>query len=320
VLTLAVTLWNQAQQQRESQRSKDDEAWRSAISEFKSASDKRTGIAGPLSEVRLKPFLKSPIYGDQANQLARLLLPHIADVEGFKDLFDSVKWQSLSEMASVDRSINRYYDYLTSQSKSLEGERSAAVSASGVAAAGSSALPSPPAAANQRVSSIDSRKATLDEEQSHVLKEILYVSRRMSENAHAGALSTKNLDLEDTWLNGCDLSRLDLSGAILTNSLLQNVDLTGARLTSVTEIDNLSINATAWWNAGEISPPLLRALMDFADPGLDGGKISGWPTKEQYIAKVVHLCELAKMDCPEGKIKFTVAPLTTTAATTTTSR
>jgi hypothetical protein len=39
--------------------------------EFKTAANRTTPLAGLTPQVKLKPYLKSPIYGEQANELGR---------------------------------------------------------------------------------------------------------------------------------------------------------------------------------------------------------------------------------------------------------
>jgi hypothetical protein len=94
VLTLGATLIGQTIQQNDAQRSREDLEWRNAVAEFKTAGNAKTLIAGLLPQVRLKPFLNSKNYSDQANQLARLVLPRMGDFDGFTDLFESISWNN----------------------------------------------------------------------------------------------------------------------------------------------------------------------------------------------------------------------------------
>jgi len=124
VLTLAVTIITQTLQQRDQERSRQDTIWRGTIEEFKSATQRNVAFGGLLAQVKLKPFFKSTEYGEQANQLARLVLPRVTDRDAFRDLFDSVEWHDLNEMAAVNRTMNTVYDELNARSAKLTAAES----------------------------------------------------------------------------------------------------------------------------------------------------------------------------------------------------
>jgi hypothetical protein len=303
VLTLAVILWSQIQQQRESLRSREDGEWLAVINEFRSASTATNAptIEGLLPQVRLKPFMKSPIYGDQANQLARLLLPRIADPDGFRDLFAAVEWHDLNQMLNVDRGLNRLYDYLGRERRKLEASDSRAVPA------GASPGPAAAAGGTRGRSAIDPRVEQLSSDQGNISSQTSYVCKRIGDMARSGKLPSTGLDLDDCWFNYCDLSRVDWNGATLNGTLFQHVNLEGARFADVTEVENLDIANTAWWQAAELSPSLLKALMENFDPGTETQReLTEKPTKPAYVARVTQLCKTAKMNCPQALIKFTV--------------
>lgn len=305
VLTLAVIIWSLIQQQRESQRSRENGEWLAVISDFRSVSTATNApiIEGLLPQVRLKPYLKSPIYGDQANQLARLLLPRIADPDGFRDLFAAVEWHDLDQMLNVDRGLNRLYDYLGRERRKLEAADARAVP--------SGATPGPAPAVTAGGSrgrgAPDSRIEQFSSDQGNISSQISYVCKRIGETARSGKLPSTGLDLDDCWFHYCDLSKIDWKGATLNGTLFQHVDLEGARFADVTEVDNLDIANTAWWKAAELSPALLKVLTDNFDPGTETQKdLTDKLTKPAYVARVTQLCKAAQVSCPQTSIKFTV--------------
>ena len=304
VLTLAVTIIAQTMQQRDQQRSRDDADWRQTIEEFKSASQRNGAMSGLMAQVKLKPFFQSPIYGDQANQLARLVLPRISDPDAFTDLFDSVEWHDLDQMAAVNRSLSSVYDMTTNRLNELTSAPKPQPSRPSVRSA---ALLPPAAAPSQNF--VDELQAS----QAAIQQEERYVCNQMGEAARAGRLTwNKRPNLEGAWFTNCDLERFDFRDAALTLASFNQANLDGALLGNVTDFANVGMYSTEWWNANEISAPLLKDLMESFDPGTDNQNgIPNKPTREEYVKRVTELCKKAKMTCEASTIKFT----TSTAAT-----
>ncbi len=307
VLTLAVTIITQTLQQRDQERSRQDTIWRGTIEEFKSATQRNVAFGGLLAQVKLKPFFKSTEYGEQANQLARLVLPRVTDRDAFRDLFDSVEWHDLNEMAAVNRTMNTVYDELNARSAKLtaaESNPEPAPSEHGTKPIPHTPTPVPAA----RVSPlIPTPGEEIEHEKTELGIQERYVCDRIDEAFRSKALTwEKRPNLESTWFPNCDLSTVDFRDADLTAADFQNVNLEGAQLGQVTKIDNLVLTDTAWWRAKQIGQSLLSGLMNCCDPGSDGQQnIAQKPTKDEYVKQVLQLCKSSGLACIESSIKFT---------------
>jgi hypothetical protein len=305
VLTLGVTLFSQVQQQRDAQRNKEDAEWRAAILELRTAGKEKT-IASLLPQVRLKPFLNSKAYGAEANDLARLLLPRIADPDSFRDLFRSVNWHGLDEMVTVNRSLSRYWSTVANHLKTAH-----AIADSGGGASGSGHVADRPAPTKSTAPPTPSLNETLDiegmeREQELCLRQLTFVSRAIAERVRRGTWSAVDADLEGAWFNDCDFSDVDFRGANLTDAGFSAVNLKGAHL-NVEKIDNAGFRCN-WWDAAEISDPLLATLIANRDPGvLQGEGFAPIPTKEAYMARIQQLCAALKKPCPRESITYTTA-------------
>ena len=316
VLTLAVTIVTQTLQQRDQQRSRDDAAWRSTIEEFKSSAGHNSPLGGLAPQVKLKPFLKSPVYGEQANQLARLVLPRMVDLDAFKDLFESVEWDNLDQMAGVSRSLSATYDEIRTRSSKIPDSDSAPpqpvpsnqLSRNVTPLTGVTSLPNPSQA--YRPPDVSTLKEELQHYQDTIFDEERYVCGRLGEAWRSRTLEWKDRrpNFERTWLPNCDLSGLDFGKGNLNNASFQNINLENAKLGRLVQVDNVSIVNSAWWKAADISPTLLQHLIDCCDPGSDNEKdISEKPTKDAYIKRVKELCKGAALQCSDASLKFTAS-------------
>jgi hypothetical protein len=286
VLTLGFTLWNQSQQQSETRMVQEDSEWRSAISAFSSASAK-TSVDGAMAQVRLKPFFQSERYGEQATQLARLMLPHIADQEAFEDLFNTVSWHNPGEMAKVTKGLKPILFATLSAIEKMD----------------SSPVGGPPV---RGLSQGPTLKERAEEDRDSVKSEITFVCNKIAESTRKNQYSPAGLDFRGAFFNDCDLSNAILNGADLTDAEFQFVTLDGAHLTNVTGVDTTFWYNTAWWQAQEIGAALLKKLMDEYDPGSQNESAqTSKPTKPEYMERAMQLCKSASIQCSNTTIKFT---------------
>ncbi len=107
VLTLGFTLLTQVLQQKAAQEAQEDTAWRQAIAKFSSVKRHGAGFEGLALQVELKPFIKSGRHKEEAAELARLMLPELADAAAFKDLFETLEWRTQDEVAEVLRNLTQ---------------------------------------------------------------------------------------------------------------------------------------------------------------------------------------------------------------------
>jgi Pentapeptide repeats (9 copies) len=300
VLTLGATLIGQTIQQNDAQRSREDLEWRNAVAEFKTAGNAKTMIAGLLPQVRLKPFLKSKNYGDQANQLARLILPRIGDFDGFTDLFESITWNNLDEMLTVNRTLNRVdNDYIEALEIINQREKAAPVDSKGK-----------PNASNVPVHVSNPDNPTMKEQLEHsrttISKELTYVCNQIGDASRLGRLKFVKANLEDVYFLNCDLSKVDLEHASFANVSFQAVNLEDARLAGGSKDDAPSLSVTEWWKAERISGAFLKDLMEKCDPGSEcENNLTEKIGKPDYLKRIETLCERAKISCPAGSIKYT---------------
>jgi hypothetical protein len=103
---------------------------------------------------------------------------------------------------------------------------------------------------------------------------------------------------------------VDFSGASLSSATFQNVNLKDAKLGNITKVDDFTLSDSAWWEASEISAPLLNYLMDNVDPGAQlQANLTQRPTKDEYCHRVSQLFKIANRTCSESSIKFMAAPI-----------
>ena len=305
-----MTILSQTSQQRDQARSREDAIWRSTIEEFKSATQHNVPLGGLLAQVKLKPFFKSPVYGDQANQLARLVLPRIGDPDAFKDLFESVKWNNLNEMVAVNRSLSNLYDEVSDELKKQPPPSPAPRATSGNPATSGPGLQRGNVGQLQVSHESPTFQEQLEHSQLTIEQQESYVCDQIADAARSGKLTwDKSPNLESAWFSTCDLSGLNLANAILTNASFHKVNIQDARLGNISKIDGLYVADVSWWRAKEIGPNLLKHLMDCCDPGAKlEGDLPTETTKEEYVKRVKELCRGAGLDCPDASIKFTTAP------------
>lgn len=303
ILTLAATLLTQTMQQRATQEAQEDTAWRTAIANFSPRSGPQTRIAGLMAQVQLKPFMRSARHKQEATELARLILPEIADPEIFADLFNAIEWHDLDEMVRVNRSLLHLLNESDDHLKRLSQ------------AAGEPAPRGVPAGFDPSMQRIpDSTfpglkgptiKELMESQRDEIFQTVTFVCDKMAAASRARTLRTEKLDLNNTYFYNCDLSQVHWDGAILSNSGFVSVNLKGAHFSNVTAIEGSSWDNSDWWDAEEISQPLLKKLMDEYYPGSDNDKAPVHaPTKAQYIESLRQLCQTAGLSCEGSPIKF----------------
>jgi hypothetical protein len=309
VLTLAVALITQTLQQRDAERNRRNEAWRATVDEFRDSPTRR-GLSALTAQARLRPFLQSKDYGQQANQLAMLIVPELSRFEEFQELFDLITWDNLNQIVMVNRKLSGIAEHIYAEIKSAKARRSASEDANRKASVLPSARVPPPY--NGPLESIEEQ---MESDATILRKEAAYVCAKFVEAAKVKKLLWgRGPYLNNAWFPDCDLSGIDFSGADLTEADFSNTNLSGTHFSRVTQFGSLLVENSNWWDVADISAPLLDWLINYADPG--SGYQSGVqnkPSKGDYFKKVKGLCNAAGLVCPDERIKYTERPEKTAA-------
>jgi hypothetical protein len=317
IVTLGITVYIQSAQLTEtrnqlavSREANEDTQWREAMKTYAEAGKEGNFVAGVAAAAMMKNFLHSPRYGSQARDMALLLMPKIADMDSFVDLFTAVIGNptpaDLEAMITLSRQLNNAYDETTDLINTAETQdrarKSAGPSLNLSPFFGREPSPSPSSALSSIISPVDQLKhmhAAMERQVDFLSQKIAGV---LSREPKAGA----HLDLHGAWIRSVELSRVDLSGADLTDAVLNSVTLDGAILAAIVKYARSNWADTQWWAADEISGPLLQNLMQNAFPYRNGDAAyePANPTREDYVRRIKELCAKARIDCPANRILF----------------
>jgi hypothetical protein len=111
LITLAVTIWIQNSQIQAMREGNEDKQWREALKSF--SVKHFDPLADLTADAALKSFYTSPRYRDQAYAMTKIMLGHMTDEEGFRDLYSSAyayaAWNNIGDIADIDRGVRRTF-------------------------------------------------------------------------------------------------------------------------------------------------------------------------------------------------------------------
>jgi hypothetical protein len=253
-LILAVTLVRQNSQFAATARQQADAEEDSRLNDAAKALPSTTNL-GPV--ILVETLLKSPRYKELARSTAIQLLPG-TDSQVFPTLFSSVfwppRWEDLPALVQVDRALARQLFVYLPIEKRLTPQES--------------------------------------------IEESRLIANLGSLGSHLGQLFRsprpeyiQDLDLRDVHLWDSDLSQAKLKRADMRNFALTRGTLKDADLSEVVSFDHSTWKNTAWWQARQVSPALLKHLIEFEAFKPDESKSypGGTFTEADYDAAIKRL-------------------------------
>lgn len=266
---------NAANQQRE------DTEWRDLLSSLKGRSD--VVYNDVTIAPRLQSFAESPRYGSETKAIAARLMGHLSNPDGFDDLFSyvfgAVNTGNVVQVIIVSKELR-------ASQRELEGRCPAGYDCD----RGIEPLP-----ANHRLTANDRTVIALSNSLSDLYVEQQTVSQKLSDFIRAnGAVG---LNLSNASIASADLSGIDFTKADITNAILDRVRLDGATL-DISKFKNAEFRESNWWDARQISTPLLIYAIHNYNPWYARGVTLLYPiTTAQYRAKVARLCQASGLTC-----------------------
>jgi hypothetical protein len=234
----------------------------------------------------LQPYLNDPRYAREAGDIAILALSHAASADAFQDYFVSrnirIDARNLPTVFTLDRMLYTNFNELDD---ALNSD----------ATANASSIVGRPLSKEQGQRARDG-----------ILMELTFVSARMAAYMRAHRSDPLNADMRRVYLKSVDLSGVAFGKSNLEGCQWEGVSLTGADLSAVTEFDNSQWIDASWWDAKEVSKPLLSYLManqyPYHPPVVDYSNAPASP--DIYRDKVMKLCRAVDLTCDPAKLPF----------------
>jgi len=281
IATLALTVYIQAAQLKATREANQDTQWRETQKNVLSQlSRPSTVIADPSMAMSiLEPYLSDDRFGRDAKLLAINLLSSVPSSDRFKDFFLSHHIGEASSDAHLLETLGRdLYNNLVELDERISEANHAPI---------------------------------LDAARNAMIDDIEFVTEKLCVLFHTDAALVRNLDLRDIFLLNGDLSGLDVLDADLPGANLQNVNVEKTRLIGTVKFTKAHFVDTHWWDAREISKPLLQFLMTNQYPFFDNNKVSYTvppPDRLRYVTGVLRLCKQAGLVCRSDEIKYGTPP------------
>jgi len=150
------------------------------------------------------------------------MLPQIANLDAFEDLYNSVPWHNPAEMAKITRGLKGELFYGLSELEKREGSTSSS---------------STPTATPIGHTGAQISKEELESMRDTLKAELKFVCTKVGETTRKNHYPKTELAFEGAFFDDCDLSHAVLNGADLTDAQFQFVILDGAHLTDITGFD-----------------------------------------------------------------------------------
>jgi hypothetical protein len=287
LLTLAVTIYFQYAQAQLTSAANEDAQWRTVLDVMTKPPGRTSDIVKTSS---LIPFYDSKRYKSQAYAITFLLVRKLSDFTEFRTLFDnafvSSSWENAADMVRLAGLLDEAYTEINEKFEDLGGI---------------DGLKSPKKPVTL-VSANHQRNDILDEEHfiANQIGDILRSSRPRKNNY----INFTNIPFFEANLENANFLELDIS-----NSFFQRVNLDGAILSPI-KFDHSIWNGTKWWKAKEISPEMLKYLIDNAAPySKEGEFYPGEQDKpllmrDDYAKIVENWCKKTAVSCDLDHLPF----------------
>jgi hypothetical protein len=318
--TIGFTVWIQQKQLQETQRQDEATQWREFLTSAKPSPN--TVPSDPTFAPRLRSFFSSPTYRDQAISISKHLMGGIADLAGFKDLFEvtfvTVSSDTFSDVIDVGRSLNsnltKYYSNCQIFTDDLGDNIRKKVPASlGWGGICSQALEEKAikdfglnAEQSKTLSQLRRDTAAFVDENAFLTHKITdYL--RANYTAGSPASPGTTVPFNGLYIFNADLSNVDFSNFDIADTAFETCILTGAKFTPKKYGKDTDIRATEWWEVREIDQGLLEKLVQNNYPYIL--KDENYPNnaavdKKRYTARISALCVPMKPFCQPTKLQF----------------
>jgi hypothetical protein len=143
-----------------------------------------------------------------------------------------------------------------------------------------------------------------------ILLELTFLSGRMAAYLRAHRADPLNADMRRVYFKSIDLSGVMFGKSNLEGCQWEGVSLTGADLSGVTEFDNSQWIDASWWDAKNVSRPLLSYLIanqyPYHPPVVDYTNAPASP--DVYRDRVMKLCKAVDLTCDAAKLTYGIPP------------
>jgi uncharacterized protein YjbI with pentapeptide repeats len=324
LLTLLATIVIQAyqlhQQLQTTAQQNEDTDWRALITTLGAGADKYASDITVSS--RLKTFLSSDRYGEQAYDLTIRVLGNLTNFGTFQELFAATvtpaRTNNSKTVLSIARTLSATKNSFESECHGTASELPS-LSADLYFGACDVRLSDTNLAGAMRTAKLNSTRtrSLVELRRSYlaVLREADFVGQsagdvlRKEHGVDNASRSNQPLDLSYITLRGADLSAVDFSSFIMTNTSLEFSKLDKSVLTPL-KLDGLEFNDSNWWDVNKIDQNLLRASIQNRYPYY-ADWISDYPmgdvTKDYYEKRVKALCNSPDDFC-NGPLPFHERP------------
>jgi hypothetical protein len=298
LVTLAITVYMQNSQISAAREANEDTQWRQALKSFSVVHN--DPLADLTADAGLKSLYTSSRYAGQAYAMTSIMLGHMGDMEGFRDLYSSAYgsagWPNIATVADIARGLAKNYWDIDALMNDASGQPSDRL---------------PPSFAAQYGRGPAGR-ASLDHYLSEIGSELVFVSSEICSTLRTPRTNDwakATLDLSSMYLWQSECSNADFGYVDLSSARLETVNLHGARLLPTAFSDSHWIESP-WWTAEAVEGGLLGYLKDQNYPYKAGGEYGDaeskkrGPSKEEYISRVTSLCKAASINCDPATVPF----------------
>jgi hypothetical protein len=291
--TLVFTVYTQNEQLRVAQETNADMAWRETtknvlaqISPVEGKGKQPPSVDARLAVNLLTPYVADPKHGEEALDLALLLLIRSRDPDVLRDFLESpeltVTSRNVAGVIGKMREIRSEFNFFDRMAQSK------------TTSPGAPGTPAPEAAGYENL--------------------LNYMT--ILGNKVAGVLRDRDakvlpLNLTRVFFYQCDLSHTNLDRARLDESRFENVNLTDASITNPQgDIESSEWVASNWWDAKSVDGKLLKYTMRdyYPYPGPGVVYLNEPPDRSEYTRKVKQLCQVAGIACADAEIKYGTKP------------
>jgi hypothetical protein len=281
ILTLAVTVYMQSNQLQATREAEQDKQWLENVKNVLAQLDKKPQqVSDPaIASALLEPYAADKRFGTHARQLTIELLTRVPSAERFSDYFVShhigEQWSDVQLLTTVSREIFANLNEIELRLQKQPGNE------------------------------------LLNAARDASVADLIFLTEKLSALYHLPDANPRAADFRHVLLIDGNLAKLDLADADLTGAKLQNVNLTDTVLGPGIKFQDVAFVDTHWWDAKEISKPLLSHLIENFYPYFNNADVqyaTPPPDRVTYVKLVMQLCSKAGVPCQGDKLKYGEPP------------
>jgi hypothetical protein len=282
--------------------------WRDLLSSLdKPNADISQSLTVPF---RLRSFANSKRYSQDARLIGAAVMSKIADIDGFRQLFNFTftdqRSNDVGTIAEIDSqlysSFQRTYNACREKSQRLEFSKIAVYQNVCITAYTDKQVQY----FGVKIEDSDIWKMRKEVDQQG--RELTFISSQIAvvlRSSRGNNIENNNLKLGNVLLTNADFSNIDFSRIDISGSGFDQVVLTHATL-SPARFDDSTFNSSNWWDASIVDKKMLQWLIDTAFPSKSQHFFPPLtrPTRLEYVSAVLALCHKVDLPCTEAHIPY----------------